>query len=87
MLFTITGHHIGAVTSYAVSMEGTDFICRIINFEGKTCYDKVPEEITLFKVRGKWHSNNKIYRELTKTLGASIDAYLKEQKIIAENKS
>jgi hypothetical protein len=78
MFFIISGHHIGGTASYRAStVDNINFCCTLRCFTGKTLYDKVPYKIVLYRGRGIWKSDEKIYAELTKTLGHSIDEYMK----------
>ena len=77
MVFQVLGSNPFCSAIYKVTTEdGTYFHCLLKSYKGKTCYDKPVEEIMLYKNGESWKSDKRIYKDLTNSLGASIDKEL-----------
>ena len=77
MTFYASGNNFWCTANYKIlSDDGLFFQCLLQSFNGKTCFDKAPEELMLYKHQGKWKSEQKAYKELALSLGAAIELYL-----------
>ena len=77
MIFYANGRNFCCDAHYKIfSADGKSFQCELQSFSGKTCFDKAPKELLLYKCAGKWKSEQKAYKELALSLGAAIELHL-----------
>lgn len=77
MVFHVVAYNSFCRAIYKITSEdGVEFQCILKKYQGRTSFDKPPEELTLFKCGEGWKSDKRSYRELTRSLGASIEEKL-----------